>query len=44
MIARAAYSIGRQLSIRLLLLTMTVLGLLCAAIYVATWTLHERSQ
>jgi two-component system heavy metal sensor histidine kinase CusS len=42
--AGGAHSILRQLSLRLLVLTAGVLGLLCAGIYGATWALHERSQ
>jgi two-component system, OmpR family, heavy metal sensor histidine kinase CusS len=38
------YSITRQLSRRLLVLTLAVLGLLCATIYLAAVGLHERAQ
>lgn len=44
MTSQRPYSIGRQLSVRLLLLTLTVLGLLCAGVYAATAALYERSQ
>lgn len=40
----SAYSIGRQLSLRLVLLTVGILSLLCVAIYAATWALYERSH
>ena len=38
------YSIGHRLSVRLFLLTLAVLGVLCAGIYAATWAVHERAQ
>jgi two-component system, OmpR family, heavy metal sensor histidine kinase CusS len=38
------HSIARQLSLRLLVLTLAVLGLVCAGIYAATWALHQRAQ
>ncbi len=38
------HSIARQLSLRLLVLTLAVLGLVCAGIYTATCALHQRAQ
>jgi two-component system, OmpR family, heavy metal sensor histidine kinase CusS len=42
--AGPAYSISRRLSLSLAAVTAVLLGLLCAGIYLATETLHERAQ
>jgi hypothetical protein len=42
--ALPVYSIGRRLSVRLLLLILLLLGALCLGIYAATAALHERSK
>lgn len=44
MSARVGYSIARRLSLRLFLLTLAVMGLLCATVYAATAALHDRAQ
>jgi two-component system, OmpR family, heavy metal sensor histidine kinase CusS len=40
----ATSSMARQLSTRLLVATLVLLGLLCAGVYSAAWALHERAQ
>ncbi len=42
--AAMSSSIVRRLSMRLMMLTLMLLGVLCAGVYWATWALHERSQ
>jgi two-component system, OmpR family, heavy metal sensor histidine kinase CusS len=39
-----AYSISQRISLRMLLITLVLLGVLCSGIYVATAALFERSQ
>jgi two-component system, OmpR family, heavy metal sensor histidine kinase CusS len=40
----SAYSISRRISLRMLFITLALLGLLCSGIYVATAALFDRSQ
>ncbi len=39
-----AYSISRRISLRMLFITLALLGMLCSGIYVATAALFDRSQ